>query len=200
MIQGSTPDLFNSAGIPFPKLFMRVSFPDVFVNKDRGRKMHKRVIRKAMTDGLEFHNRYLIPQHFGHENKNLYDHKKRTPITIHRKRIMYNTRVDLRKTGKSKTSILSQKPAVSWRRNIGDGIEHAFMKYKWPSNIKNRIRRPGKVDIFEMNDELTRWSDEDSKKVSRVIEVQFRNYYEEELANKGGKKYQRIIGPHLRNI
>ena len=190
-------DKFGASGPGIPALGLRITVPDVFIDSGRGRSIHRKVMQDATRETLEWHHRSLMPQHFKQTARGKYGHKERAPVTKARKRKRFGSITDLVKSRKSKTQFTSEKPRVSFRQGTPEGVIHGYMRYKWPFPQASRRTRstPRRVSQFDMNAEVTRWTDRETREGSERCARAFAASYKRRIAGK--KKFTKIIAPQL---
>ena len=181
-------------GIEFPRVGAQIGIPNPFIDSARGRSLHQKVSAKAARLTLQWHHANVMREHFGRQNRNKYNHQKRTKRWEFYKKLKFNSYVDIVASGKSRDRFLGVTPRATISRNQPDGTIHAYMRYRWPFPQANTTggSRQG-VTVGVMNDEVTRWTDADAQRAAKVYSEAFIKYYEQELTTR--KKWRKTIGP-----
>jgi len=185
----------NHKGLVLPGLAARISVPDVYLDTARGRVMHRQVSQLAAADTLNWHNRIIMREHFKQTNRKKYKHSPRADSTKARKKRRFNSITDLKKTGRSKGNFLGSAPRVSFKSGTSEGIVFAYQRYRWPFPKSAQKTSPKAVTQQMMNEEVTRWTDEEATRAARVYSKSWAKHYNQKIS--GRKKLKKLIGPQL---
>ena len=159
------------------------TMPDAFINSDEGHRIHKRVCKKSADGVLSWWHEFVLMKHFRGTNRQMYAHKNRQKDYVLYKIRVFQTNVDLMKSGKSKDQMMARKPRTVYARDNPKGTMMSYMTYQWsfPATVSSTSSG---VSPQDMNAELTAWTDEEIKQGAGVYAQFFAKHYMKELARR----------------
>ncbi len=153
----------NFRGEIIPKVGFAIVASDALLGtSDRMGRIHRKVSKQAAQAAMLLHWRKYVPRHFRQNNRQLYNHAPRSRRYMGYKRKVHKSITDIVKTGRTRDSMTTMMPTI---RNSGspESLMITTMYLKWPFPAGKG--KPGSISRDQMNEELSRWVDEEEAEI-----------------------------------
>lgn len=151
-----------------PKMGWRIDMPDLLVNSDRFKRVHKKIAKQAAVAMMKSHQVHRLERHFKRDARHKYNHARRSPEYNAIKKRKYGSAIDLVKTGRLRKHVLMNNHQIQVG---GDALSQLrvrmFVTFPFPmqdmSDKPSNVRRDGQPVVSgpQMMKELEQWTEQD---------------------------------------
>lgn len=166
-----------------------IVIPDMLDDTARLRRLHNRLVKRALVDVMMFHHKKHIPDHFNRWRQKKYGYAQRWHTTIARKR--GRDMADLVRTGKTKRR-MQDRMEVS----VGGTAVGGDMRAKGRMKFKQGFRpsRAGSKGVTSklMKQEIAAWTERELAQAAELLNRLVAESYRDEISNR--PKLRKSIG------
>ncbi len=145
-----------------PKVGFAIVASDILMDSARMGRMHRRLSKQSAHAAMLLHWKKYLPRHFKQVNRDLYNHAKRDPKYEEGKRKRRGTSIDIVKTGRTRDYMTNLIPMIR-HSGSADSLMITTMYLRWPFPA-GKVKK-GQVSREQMNQELSRWVDEEEEDI-----------------------------------